>query len=141
MIMIIVSLHNNKFTSTRNSYFYLCMHLLLMLINLFIYLLNAIHQSFLLQNGPGAGFHQRSRSQHDGGGGHCSPPQPPDSAGNKHGSDLGRGSAACSVQRAVGPPGAAGLHRGPGLPSHPRPAAHVHCQAGQCCPGRAGGLP
>ena len=106
-----------------------------------IYLLNAIHQSFLLQNGPSAGFHQRSRSQHDGGGGHCSPPQPPDSASNKHSSDLGRGGAACSVQCAVGPPGAAGLHRGPGLPSHPCPSAHVHRQAGQRCPGRAGGLP
>lgn len=35
VIMIIVNLHNNKFTSTRNSYFYLCMHLLLMLISFF----------------------------------------------------------------------------------------------------------
>ena len=107
----------------------------------YIYLLNAIHQSFLLQNGPGAGFHQRPCSQHNGGGGHRSPPQPPDGAGHQHCSDMGRGGTACSVQCAVRPPGAAGLHRGPGLPSHPCPAAHVHRQVGQRRPGRAGGLP
>lgn len=136
-----MSIYIIKSLLAREIHIFICLCIYYAHFKKYIYLLTTIHQSFLLQNGPSAGFHQRPRSQHDGSGGHRSPPQPTDGAGHQHRSDMGRGGAACSVQRAVGPPGAAGLHRGPGLPSHPCPAAHVHRQAGQCCPGRPGGLP